>query len=61
MQLVDEDGETLSSEYVYASTNDFKVMDLAGASLGKGRNELVILFIKLIQRKVKIIQLKQSV
>ena len=38
-QLVDEDGETLSSEYVYASTDDFKVMDLTGASLGKGKKK----------------------
>lgn len=39
VQLVDEDGETLSSEYVYTSTDDFKTMDLIGASLGKGKKK----------------------
>ncbi|MCY7185547.1 DUF4352 domain-containing protein [Streptococcus gallolyticus] len=53
VQLVDEDGETLSSEYVYASTNDFKVMDLAGASLGKGKKRTGYLVYKVDPKKSK--------
>lgn len=52
-QLVDEDGETLSSEYVYTSTDDFKPMDLTGASLGKGKKKTGYLVYKLDPKESK--------
>ncbi len=52
-QLVDEDGETLSSEYVYTSTDDFKPMDLTRASLGKGKKKTGYLVYKLDPKESK--------
>ncbi|SEP65078.1 protein of unknown function [Streptococcus equinus] len=53
VQLVDKDGETLSNEMIYSSTDDFKDMDLVGAGLGKGKKRTGYLVYKIDPKKSK--------
>lgn len=53
VQLVDEDGETISNESIYSSTDDFKDMNLIGTSLGKGKKRTGYLVYKVDPKKSK--------